>query len=207
MGPPLCVTALCTDALGSSLQTWSLAWKSAWKTMQVGFLTHRNWTAVGDGGLDLWGHLPKARAKVVQLCVITNLLMSFLGFGSYIVSFKNSAPGVPIVAQWKWIWLGPMRLRVWSLALLRKLRIRHCRELWCRLQTQLGSSIAVAVAAAALIWSLAWEPPYAAGAALKRKKKKFCTGQACDGTGDSMWKTWAFLTLNQKTCILNGKKF
>ena len=38
-------------------------------------------------------------------------------------------------------------MTVWvpSLALLSGLRIRHCRELWCRLQTQLGSRIAVAV--------------------------------------------------------------
>ena len=35
--------------------------------------------------------------------------------------------------------LGTMRLQAPSLALLRGLRIRHCRELWCRLQTRLGS--------------------------------------------------------------------
>ena len=28
-------------------------------------------------------------------------------------SFKVDKPGVPIVAQWKWIWLGTMRLWVW----------------------------------------------------------------------------------------------
>ena len=38
-----------------------------------------------------------------------------------------------------------MRLQVRSLALLPGLRIRHCHELWCRSQTQLGSCIAVAV--------------------------------------------------------------
>ena len=31
------------------------------------------------------------------------------------------------------------------LALLSGLRIQHCRELWCRLQTWLGSRIAVAL--------------------------------------------------------------
>ena len=65
-----------------------------------------------------------------------------------------------------------MRLRVWSLALVSGLRIGRCRELWCRSQTQLGSSVAVA---------LAWEPPYAERAAQeiakrqkdqKKKKKK-----------------------------------
>ena len=39
-------------------------------------------------------------------------------------------------------------------------RIQRCCELWCRL------------AATVLIGPLAWEPPYAAGAALKRQKDK-----------------------------------
>ena len=38
-----------------------------------------------------------------------------------------------------------MRKRVRSLASLSGLRIRRCRELWCRLQTRLGSHVAVAV--------------------------------------------------------------
>ena len=41
--------------------------------------------------------------------------------------------------------LGTMRLRVRSLCSLSGLRIRRCRELWCRSQTQLGSGTAVAV--------------------------------------------------------------
>ena len=49
--------------------------------------------------------------------------------------------GVPVVAQWKQIRLGNMRLRVQSLASLNGLRIQHCCELWCRWQTQLGSGI------------------------------------------------------------------
>ena len=56
-----------------------------------------------------------------------------------------------------------MRLRVQSLALLSGFGIRCCRELWCRL------------VAMAPIRPLAWEPPYAAGAAqvkAKRQKKK-----------------------------------
>ena len=71
-----------------------------------------------------------------------------------------------------------------SLPLLSGLTVRRCRELWCRLQTRLGSRVAVALAlwrrpvATALIQPLAWEPPYAAGAAqeitatTKRQKKK-----------------------------------
>ena len=48
-------------------------------------------------------------------------------------------------------------------------------ELWCRLQMQLGSGIAVAGAQASgysSIQPLAWIPPYAMGVALKRQKDK-----------------------------------
>ena len=62
-----------------------------------------------------------------------------------------------------------MRTQVRSLASLSGLRIRHCLELWCGLQTRLGFQVAVA---AALIGALAWEPPYATGVALKSQKKK-----------------------------------
>ena len=47
------------------------------------------------------------------------------------------------MAQRKQIQLGTMRLQVQSLALLRGLRIRHCCELWYRLQTWPGSCSAV----------------------------------------------------------------
>ena len=53
---------------------------------------------------------------------------------------------VPIVAQRKWIRLGTMRLRVWSLASLSGLKIWHCHELWSRSQTWLRPSVAVALA-------------------------------------------------------------
>ena len=56
--------------------------------------------------------------------------------------------GVPVLVQWKQIRLGTVRLQVRSLALLSGLRIRCCRKLQCRLQTQLGSDIAVVVAVA-----------------------------------------------------------
>ena len=63
------------------------------------------------------------------------------------------------MAQQKQIQLGTMRLQVRSLASLSGLRIQHCHELWCR------------PAAVAPIRPLAWELPYAAGRALKKKKK------------------------------------
>ena len=62
--------------------------------------------------------------------------------------------GVPIVAQWKQIRLGTMRLQVRSLASLSGLL-----WLWGRL------------AAVALIRPLAWEPPCATGVALRKDKK------------------------------------
>ena len=68
--------------------------------------------------------------------------------------------GVPVVAQWKRIQLGTMRLQVRTLASLSGLRIWHCHELWCR------------PAATALIKPLAWEPPYGTGMALKKTKDR-----------------------------------
>ena len=62
-----------------------------------------------------------------------------------------------------------------SLASLSGLRILPCRELWCRSQTQLGSLALLwpwrRLATVAPIGPLAWELPYAACVALKRKKK------------------------------------
>ena len=60
-------------------------------------------------------------------------------------SVKMTMLGVPVIVQQKLIRLGTGRLQVQSLASLSGLRIRHCGELWCRLQTQLRSGIAVAV--------------------------------------------------------------
>ena len=55
----------------------------------------------------------------------------------------KSTPGGPIVAQWL---TNPIRNHeVRSQALLSGLRIQRCHELWYKLQTQLGSGIAVAV--------------------------------------------------------------
>ena len=59
------------------------------------------------------------------------------------IKFKKT--GIPIVAQWKQILLGTMRLQVRSLASLSGLRIWCCRELWCRSQTWLRSHVAGAM--------------------------------------------------------------
>ena len=67
-----------------------------------------------------------------------------------------------------------MRLRVQSLPLLIGLKIRHCRELWCRCRR--GSDPVLlwlwrGLVATAPIRPLAWEPPYAVGAAPEKAKK------------------------------------
>ena len=68
-----------------------------------------------------------------------------------------------------------MKFLVRSLALLSGLRIQRCHELWYRLQTRLGSGVAVLwcrLAAVAPIGPLAWETSYVTGAALKKRQPK-----------------------------------
>ena len=59
---------------------------------------------------------------------------------------KYSFRGVPIMAQWKWIWLATMKMQVQIPGLAQWLRIQCCCELWSRSQMQLRSGVAVAVA-------------------------------------------------------------
>ena len=93
-------------------------------------------------------------------------------------------------------------MRMWDqhLALLAGLRIQRCCELWCRSQMRLGSSVAVTwsrLAAITPIWLLAWELPYAAGAALKKKKKKSLWQRPVEETHstrfDPIFPKWAWL--------------
>ena len=69
-----------------------------------------------------------------------------------------------------------MRTQVPSLTLLSGLSILCCHELWCRSQMQLGSCVAVSCGVGGQVQlrlrPLAWESPYALGAALKKKKKR-----------------------------------
>ena len=87
----------------------------------------------------------------------------------HICTFQKH-PRVPVVAQWKWIQLGTMRLQVRCLAPLSGLRIWHCCELWCRVQMWLW--LWCRLAAVALMRPLAWEPPYTVAAALKKQKQQ-----------------------------------
>ena len=108
------------------------------------------------------------------------------------------------MVQQKQIRLGTMRLQVQSLALLSGLRIRCCHKLWCRSQTWLGSRIAVLwprPKATAPIRPLAWEPPYAAGAAqemAKRQKQK-----TKNKTPASSWILVGFVTTELQQNSLN----
>ena len=82
--------------------------------------------------------------------------------------------GVPIAAQLKQIWLGTMRLQVGFLALLSGLRIQCCMS--CGVGHRCCSDLALLwlcwrLAATALIRPLAWGPPYATCAALKKTKE------------------------------------
>ena len=73
--------------------------------------------------------------------------------------------------QQKRIQLGTMRFWVPSLALFSGLRIRRCLELWCRLQTQLGSTVAVMYAGSCRSSSTpSLGTSCASGVALKSKK-------------------------------------
>ena len=79
------------------------------------------------------------------------------------------------MAQQKRILTRNNEVAVRFLASLSGLRIWHCRELWCRSQTQLRSRVAVAVVEASSCssdWTPAWEPLYATDMALKTQKKK-----------------------------------
>ena len=60
-------------------------------------------------------------------------------------------------------------------------------SLWCRLQTRLASRISVVVAAAVLIWLLAWELPYAPSVALKSKEKKNVISIRATGLKHDLW--------------------
>ena len=79
-----------------------------------------------------------------------------------------------------------MRLQVRPLALLSVLRIWCCHELWCRLRRGWDPTLLwlwCRLEATAPIKPLAWEPPYAAVAALeKAKRQKIKTKQTTTTT-------------------------
>ena len=58
---------------------------------------------------------------------------------------KKEVVGVPIMAQWLTNLTRNHEVAGSIPGLAHGLRIRCCRELWCRLQTWLGSGVAVAL--------------------------------------------------------------
>ena len=81
--------------------------------------------------------------------------------------------GVPVVVQWLTNRTSIHEDAGLVPGLAHGFRIWCCRELWCRSQTCSDPALLwlwCRLAATALIWHLAWEPPYATGAALKKKK-------------------------------------
>ena len=85
----------------------------------------------------------KLKASESSLRSPPSYTKSYLFISSLVIYKKKK--GVPIVVKQKQIRLGTMRLRVRFLASLSGLKIRYCRELWCRLQMKLGPDVAVAV--------------------------------------------------------------
>ena len=76
------------------------------------------------------------------------------------------------MAQQKQIRLGTLRFHPWPRSVRQGSGVAVSCELWCRSQTRLGSSTAMAgrrPGAVALIQPPAWEPPYAVGVAVKRQ--------------------------------------
>ena len=83
-----------------------------------------------------------------------------------------------------------MRIWVRSLLSISGLRIQHCCELWCRLQKPLNPTLLWLwrrLVAAAQIRPLAWELPYAMGAAFKKKKYIYIASLGQSFPGEVGW--------------------
>ena len=102
-------------------------------------------------------------------------LNSFLVILDYLIScavcIKGIFQGLPIVAQRKRTQLVSKRMQIQSLALLSELRIWHCRELWCSLQTWLRSDVAVASAGTAVAL-IHWIPSLGTSTCRKHSPEK-----------------------------------
>ena len=118
---------------------------------------------------------PSCRGKIIS----TTQEMKVLGERNEFIRRGNQIQkgtlGAPVVAQQKRIRLGTMKLWVRSQASLSGLRIWHCRKLWSRSHTQLGSGMAVTVAVAGSCgsnWALSLGTSICHGCGPKSKKRK-----------------------------------
>ena len=124
---------------------------------------------------------------------------------SIIPKQDKEKPGVHIMTQRKQIRLGTMSLWVRSLALLSRLKIWRCRELWCRLQTWLRSGVTVAVVQTSS-YSSDWTPSLGTSMChgccpkeqKKRKKKKNLVKLQC-------LNTWSYLKSDVQESKQNKK--
>ena len=80
-----------------------------------------------------------------QLRNIIQTLQHWIGKGNVVLNINPEGGDSHCGSVGLELDIEAVRMRVQSLTPLSGLRIQHCRGLWCRLQTQLGSCVAVAV--------------------------------------------------------------
>ena len=111
---------------------------------------------------------------VSQICKMESFPPALLSI-SWRMGYYDIFQEVPIMAQILQTWLVSMRMQVWSQALLSGLRI--CVAVSCGRGQRHGLDpmllwLCCRPADTAPIWPLAWELPYAKGAAIKKSKAK-----------------------------------
>ena len=136
------------DFISVRMWVWSLASLSGlriWHCHEL-WCSHSSDSTSSPGNFHMLQAQPQ-KVKKINSHRYIHVYTTYIHVLLYICYYLTSrvVKGVPIVAQQKQIRLGTMKLWVRSLASLSGLRSRHCRELWCRSQTQLGSCVAVAV--------------------------------------------------------------
>ena len=83
----------------------------------------------------------KSLKKMNKIHIHTSIIAVMIS-----IQLKNNISGVTLMVKQKQIQLGTIRLWVWSLAWLSRLRIKCCHELWCRSEKWLRSVVAVPLA-------------------------------------------------------------
>ena len=113
-------------------------------------------------------------ARVAVVAWIQSLAQE-LAHATGVAKKKEHTFGVPVMVQWLTNPTRSHEVAVRSLPLLSGLRIWRCHELWCRSQMRLDPALLWLwhrPVATAPIRPLAWEPPYASGAAQEKAKRQ-----------------------------------